>query len=119
MSFIRRLASTSTDTLHIDPHRFKQYIQLTDGSVTCISSLSPQRPFIKLNIDSLTHPSWNVKLRDKMLLDDQGEVARFRKRFGGGEMDYAAAADVFKGETRQLDSQVKSGTKPKTRGKRK
>jgi len=75
---------------------------------------------MKLNIDSQSHPSWNSKLRDKLLLDDHGEVARFRKRFGGeGENIFAEAAVGFSGQTRKLDSQEKSGTKVKGKGKRK
>lgn len=120
MLLIRRFAtSIEKSKLHIHPQNFKQYIQLTDGSISYISCLSPSRPFIKLNIDSLSHPSWNSKLRDKLLLDDHGEVARFRKRFGSGENDFTAAADQFVGETRKLASQTPSTAKPKGRSKKK
>lgn len=71
---------------------------------------------VKLNIDSLSHPSWNSSLRDKLLLDDHGEVARFRKRFGEGELDLTQAAELFTGETRRLASQ---NAAPKAKQKRK
>ncbi len=117
--FLRRLASTSATQIHVNPHQFKQYLQLTDGSITYVSSLSPSRPFVKLNIDSLSHPSWNPMLRDKLLLDDHGEVAKFRKRFGSDQSDFTLVAEKFTGEIRKLDSQTKTASKSKGRPKKK
>lgn len=52
-------------------------------------------------------------------MDDHGEVARFRKKYGaGGEDDFSQAAEKFVGETRKLDSQTKSAP-PKNRSKKK
>lgn len=117
INFVRRLSSSASS--HKNCHHFKQYIQLTDGSLSFVSSLSPQRPFVKLNIDSLSHPSWNLKLRDKLLLDDHGEVARFKKRFAGFEEDMSMVAQQFSGETRKLNSQTAVSSKFKGKGKKK
>lgn len=120
MHSFRRLASTSSATtaLHQHPREFKQYIQLTDGALSCITTLSPSRPFMRLNIDSLSHPSWNPKLRDQLLMADHGEVAKFRKRFGTSEMDFSNAAEKFSGEVRKLASQTQSAP-PRQKAKKK
>lgn len=105
--------------MHANPRIFKQSLQLTDGSTIFISSLSPNRPFVRLNMDASSHPSWNPKLRDTLLLSDHGEVAKFRNRFGSDESDFTGAAEMFDGTIRKVDSQTKTAEKQKTFKKKK
>lgn len=72
---------------HAHPQLFRQTIQLTDGSTVKIASVSSQRPFIKLGIDSLSHPTWNPALRNKLLLSENAEVAKFKDRYSGTAND--------------------------------
>ena len=75
-------AAFSHSLVHAHPHHFRQHLRLTDGSLTAIPSISPMRPLLTLNIDSRSHPSWNPRLRNQILLDEEGgEVARFRSKF--------------------------------------
>ena len=67
---------------HAHSQLFRQTIQLTDGSTARIISVSSKRPWLKLGIDSLSHPSWNPTLRDKMMLSEDGEVGKFKNKFG-------------------------------------
>jgi ribosomal protein L31 len=106
-------------SMHTNPRLFKQFLQLTDGSTIFVSSLSPNRPFIKLNMDASSHPSWNPKLRDTLLLSDHGEVAKFRNRFGSDDSDFTGAADMFDGDLRKVDSQSKTSEKAKVFRKKK
>lgn len=72
----RRLLQT-----HAHPRLFRQLVQLTDGSTVRVVSLSGQRPFVKVGVDALSHPSWNPQLLHRMRLSEHGEVAKFRERF--------------------------------------
>lgn len=71
----------------VHPQKYIRVLKLTDGSIIRVSSLSPPPsndvPFTVslLNLDSANHPSWNPELRDKLLLDDRGKVAKFRAKF--------------------------------------
>ena len=70
------------------PQRFTRLLKLTDGSLIRVSTLSapPSNApfsFTQLNLDSANHPSWNPELRDRILLDDRGEVSKFRTKFDG------------------------------------
>ena len=76
----------------VHPQKFVRLLKLTDGSVIHVSTLTPPipsspHPFTVslLNLDSSNHPSWNPELRDRLLLDDRGQVAKFRAKFGGKE----------------------------------
>lgn len=75
-------ATFSLSLAHAHPHHFRQHLRLTDGSLTAVPSISPLRPLLSLNIDARSHPSWNPRLRNRILLDEEGgEVARFRTKF--------------------------------------
>lgn len=65
------------------PQLFHQTVQLTDGSTIRVVATSNARPFVKVGVDSLSHPSWNPRLRNRMQLSEHGEVARFKERFSG------------------------------------
>lgn len=74
----------------IHPQKYIRVLKLTDGSIIRVSTLKPPStnstsnvPFTVslLNLDSANHPSWNPELRDKLLLDDRGQVAKFRARY--------------------------------------
>lgn len=63
------------------PQTFRQTVQLTDGSTIRVVATSNVRPFVKVGVDSLSHPSWNPRLRNKMQLSEHGEVAKFKEKF--------------------------------------
>jgi ribosomal protein L31 len=63
------------------PRRFSQIVKLTDGSTTKMSSFSPSKPYLALNVDSLSHPSWNPALLNSLRLSEHGQVARFKGRY--------------------------------------
>ena len=74
----------------VHPQKFIRLLKLTDGSTIRVTSLAPpplqqvnSAPFTVslLNLDSVNHPSWNPELRDRLLLDDRGQVAKFRAKF--------------------------------------
>lgn len=69
------------------PQSFNQTVHLTDGSTIAVRSISPRRPWIAMPIDSLSHPSWNpLSAADRSkILDEEGQLARFKKKWG--EMD--------------------------------
>lgn len=64
------------------PHHFRQILEMTDGSCIETTCMSSKRQFVKLALDSLNHPSWNPSLSDKSLIDEQGKISKFEKRFG-------------------------------------
>lgn len=63
------------------PQLFRQTVQLTDGSTVRLVTISSQKPFVKLGIDSLSHPTWNPQLRNKLLLSEDAQVTKFKDRF--------------------------------------
>lgn len=74
----------------IHPQKYVRVLKLTDGSIIRVSTLTPPPPSSTnvvpftvslLNLDSANHPSWNPELRDRLLLDDRGQVAKFRAKF--------------------------------------
>ena len=71
----------------VHPQKFIRLLKLTDGSIIRVSTLTPppnsssKASVSLLNLDSANHPSWNPELRDKLLLDDRGQVAKFRAKF--------------------------------------
>ena len=82
----------------VHPQKFVRLLKLTDGSTIRVTSLAPPPPqqissnsapftVSLLNLDSANHPSWNPELRDRLLLDDRGQVAKFRARFGNNQME--------------------------------
>lgn len=83
----------------VHPQKFIRLLKLTDGSTIRVTSLAPpptqqanSAPFTVslLNLDSANHPSWNPELRDRLLLDDRGQVAKFRAKFGNNQADNSA-----------------------------
>ena len=81
----------------VHPQLFMQTVQLTDGSLTRMPSLSPSRPFLKLSIDAQSHPAWNAGLCSRMLMEDNGEVKKFKDRFAELSVSEDEMADVFGG----------------------
>lgn len=73
----------------VHPQKFIRLLKLTDGSMIRVSTLSPppisasnaDYTVTLMNLDSANHPSWNPELRDRLLLDDRGQVAKFRAKF--------------------------------------
>jgi ribosomal protein L31 len=73
----------------VHPQKFIRLLKLTDGSMIRVSTLSPppistsnaEYSVSLMNLDSANHPSWNPELRDRLLLDDRGQVAKFRAKF--------------------------------------
>ena len=81
---------------YVHPQKFIRLLKLTDGSTIRVTSLSPpplqatnSAPFTVslLNLDSANHPSWNPELRDRLLLDDRGQVAKFRAKFENNQSE--------------------------------
>lgn len=98
LSFFRREIQSL-----IHPQKYVRLLKLTDGSSIRVSTLTPptsttsNAPFTVslLNLDSTNHPSWNPELRDRLLLNDRGQVAKFRAKFeknlsneSGNEIDF-------------------------------
>lgn len=78
----------------VHPQKFIRLLKLTDGSTIRVTSLTPPNNTLQnsapfsvslLNLDSANHPSWNPELRDRLLLDDRGQVAKFRAKFNQNE----------------------------------
>ncbi len=70
------------------PQKFTRVLKLTDGSLIRVSTLcappsNADFSLTQLNLDSANHPSWNPELRDRILLNDRGEVSKFRAKFEG------------------------------------
>lgn len=88
----------------VHPQKYIRLLKLTDGSIIRVSTLTPPPPNSSsqssvslLNLDSANHPSWNPELRDRLLLDDRGQVAKFRAKFGKSKEDTESSnyADFF------------------------
>ena len=64
----------------IHPKYHKIEIQLTDGSkFQTRSTFGKEGETLKLDIDPLSHPAWTGE--NSKMLDSDGQVARFQKRF--------------------------------------
>ena len=65
----------------IHPEYHEITVQLTDGSeFTTRSTYGSAGEVLRLDIDPTTHPAWTGEHR---LVDSGGQVAKFKKRFGG------------------------------------
>lgn len=100
---------------HAHPRLFWQIIQLTDGSTTRIASVTNSRPFVKVGVDALSHPSWNPRLRSQMLLNEHGEVAKFRERFEVNEKSF----EEFEGLVGEVKKESKAKIPAKKASKKK
>jgi ribosomal protein L31 len=68
-------------------------LKLSDGSTLRVGTLVPPAAASQpngcsvslLTLDSANHPSWNPALRDRILLDDRGQVAKFRAKYEAAE----------------------------------
>lgn len=110
----------------VHPQKFTRLLKLTDGSTLHVLTLTPppmmdasQPSVSRLNLDSANHPSWNPVLRDRILLDDRGKVAKFRARFADAQTAFAEeftddSDAVFAAHDPAAVSKV-AGTKTKTR----
>ena len=64
----------------IHPKYHKIEIQLTDGSkFQTRSTYGKEGETLKLDIDPLSHPAWTGE--NSKILDSDGQVAKFQKRF--------------------------------------
>lgn len=64
----------------IHPKYHKIEIQLTDGSkFHTRSTYGKEGETLKLDIDPLSHPAWTGE--NSKILDSDGQVAKFQKRF--------------------------------------
>ena len=64
----------------IHPKYHKIEIQLTDGSkFETRSTFDKEGETLKLDIDPLSHPAWTGE--NSKMLDSDGQVAKFQKRF--------------------------------------
>jgi ribosomal protein L31 len=97
----------------IHPQKYIRVLKLTDGSIIRVSSLSPPPsndvPYTVslLNLDSANHPSWNPELRDKLLLDDRGQVAKFRAKFEKNDDDISGdSTSMDYGDFLEMDPSI-------------
>lgn len=66
--------------IHPDYHMIK--VQMTDGTIfETRSTWGKEGDTLTLDIDPTTHPAWTGG--GQRLLSEGGQVARFKKRFGG------------------------------------
>ena len=66
---------------HPDYHMIK--VQMTDGTeFTTRTTWGKEGDTLKLDVDPISHPAWTGGAQ--RLVDTEGQVARFNKRFGGG-----------------------------------
>ena len=64
--------------IHPNYHTIK--VQLTDGSsFETKSTYGKEGDTLKLDIDPISHPAWTGE--DSKLMDSDGQVAKFNKRF--------------------------------------
>ncbi|MFL2649986.1 MAG: 50S ribosomal protein L31 [Alphaproteobacteria bacterium] len=64
----------------IHPKYHQIEIQLTDGSkFQTRSTYGKEGEILKLDIDPLSHPAWTGE--NSKMLDSDGQVAKFQKRF--------------------------------------
>ncbi len=64
--------------IHPDYHTIK--VQLTDGTVfETKSTYGKEGDVLKLDIDPISHPAWTGE--DSKILDSDGQVAKFQKKF--------------------------------------
>ena len=64
--------------IHPNYHTIK--VQLTDGSsFETKSTFGKEGDTLKLDIDPISHPAWTGE--DSKLMDSDGQVAKFNKRF--------------------------------------
>jgi large subunit ribosomal protein L31 len=65
----------------IHPEYHEITIKMTDGSeFTTRSTYGAEGDVLRLDVDPKTHPAWTGEHR---LVDSGGQVAKFKKRFGG------------------------------------
>jgi large subunit ribosomal protein L31 len=65
----------------IHPEYHEITIKMTDGSeFTTRSTYGAKGDVLRLDVDPKTHPAWTGEHR---LVDSGGQVAKFKKRFGG------------------------------------
>ena len=107
----------------IHPRKGLRLLRLSDQSTVTVSTLSPPSPALpfavsRLNLDSTNHPSWNPALSDRLLLDDRGQVARFRQRFAAGG-DTGPAGAEFSSFAEMDPSLLDSAPPPTVPGKSK
>lgn len=76
------------------PKQFLQRIILSDGSICEVTSLSNERPAIKLVVDSQCHPSWNTKLAaHQAFLVNQGQILQYNKKYADLMQESALSPD--------------------------
>jgi large subunit ribosomal protein L31 len=65
----------------IHPEYHEITVKMTDGSeFTTRSTYGAKGDVLRLDVDPKTHPAWTGEHR---LVDSGGQVAKFKKRFGG------------------------------------
>ncbi len=109
---MRRFLQTLTH-----PQKFTRVLKLTDGSLIRVSTLcappsNADFSLTQLNFDSTNHPSWNPELRDRILLDDRGEVSKFRAKFSNEATDSFADFASMAPEVGQVTVKAKKPAPP-------
>ena len=80
----------------IHPNYHKINVVMTDGSkFETMSTWGKEGDTLKLDIDPKSHPAWTGQHR---IMDSEGQVARFNKRFSGLGKNEAKAPEEAKSE---------------------
>jgi ribosomal protein L31 len=86
--------------INTHPTQFRQRIFLSNGSSIETLCISPSKVQVALSLDSLNHPSWNPQASNSQLIDEQGKIAKFTKKFnefGTSDLDLSFGSMIADG----------------------
>ena len=94
--------------IHPDYHEIN--VVMTDGSkFKTRSTWGKEGDTLKLDIDPKSHPAWTGQHR---IMDSEGQVARFNKRFSGLGKNEAKASEEIKSEKVKEEAKAPEEIKP-------
>ena len=94
----------------IHPNYHEINVVMTDGSkFKTRSTWGKEGDTLKLDIDPKSHPAWTGQHR---IMDSEGQVARFNKRFSGLGKNEAKASEEIKSEKVKEEAKAPEEIKP-------
>tara|TARA_B100000965_G_C18923164_1_gene469780 strand:- start:80 stop:466 length:387 start_codon:yes stop_codon:yes gene_type:complete len=94
----------------IHPNYHEINVVMTDGSkFKTRSTWGKEGDTLKLDIDPKSHPAWTGQHR---IMDSEGQVARFNKRFSGLGKNEAKASEQIKSEKVKEEAKAPEEIKP-------
>tara|TARA_B100000579_G_scaffold335797_1_gene286561 strand:+ start:135 stop:521 length:387 start_codon:yes stop_codon:yes gene_type:complete len=94
----------------IHPNYHEINVVMTDGSkFKTRSTWGKEGDTLKLDIDPKSHPAWTGQHR---IMDSEGQVARFNKRFSGLGKNEAKASEEIKSEDVKEEAKAPEEIKP-------